>query len=340
MKKYVRGQIAAGKYPDGRIESEGKLVEVLGVSRSTVREGLSELEYEGVIDIVHGKGTFVCTAQTRIKTVSYVFSRVESESYDNPYYGGVFAGVEEEAKRIGAAIEYRSYGRKELLAGAADSHRFENPTVLVSYFPRAVIERAIASGVPFAAVDNLHEGLSFPTVVSEGVAAAYEAVSHLISLGHRKIAHVTGNMMEYSGKERLLGYKKALAAAGIAIDAALIIEGDFTWDAGYRAGEELAARKSEFTAAYFAGDTMAIAAMQYLMKQGVRVPEDVSIVGTDDIPAASQPMYSLTTMRLDTCAMGRSAMSLLADQCAGKREAPVMRVPRSLIVRSSAMSIG
>lgn len=339
VKKYVRDQISAGKYADGRIESEGKLVEVLRVSRSTVREGLSELEYEGVIDIIHGKGTFVRPAPPAIGTVSYVFSRVESESYDNPYYGGVFAGVEEEAKRIGAKIEYRSYGRKEILAGAADAHRFDGPTILVSYFPRTVFERAIASGVPFASVDNLHEGISFPTVVSEGIVAAYDAVSHLIALGHRKIAHVTGNLMEYSGKERLLGYQKALADAKISLDDSLIIEGDFTWDAGYRAGGTIALRSKDITAVYFAADTMAIAAMQCFMKAGIRVPDDLSIVGTDDIPAASQPLYSLTTMRLDTAAMGRSAMSLLAEQSRGKHEANVVRISRSLIIRSSARKI-
>ncbi|MBI4978922.1 MAG: GntR family transcriptional regulator [Spirochaetes bacterium] len=340
VKDYIKGRIIAGQYkPGDRIESEDALTKIMGLSRSSVREGLSELEFEGVIDIVHGKGTFIREKKTAAGTIAYVFSRVESEAYDNPYYGGVFAGVEEEAKRTGINIQYRSYGRQEILDASAVPHVFDLPSIFVSFFPRSFIERALASQIPFATIDILHEGLSFPSVVSDCFAMARDAVRYLISKGHRRIAHVAGNLLEYSGTERLAGYKAALQEHDIEFDERLVFEGAFTWESGYHAAKLMYPRLKEFSAVYFSGDTMALAAMQYFYKMGVRIPDDVSIIGNDDIAASSQPLYSLTTMRIDTREMGCAAYGLLKERMNGGTAMPVVRIPGTLIERATVKTL-
>jgi LacI family transcriptional regulator len=179
---------------------------------------------------------------------------------------------------------------------------------------------AAASGVPFVSV-----GRSIPAgtagIVVENRNAARRAVEHLIELGHRRIAHITGDPVMTDARARLAGYMDALRAAGIAPDAALVVEGSFLVDGGARGVAELLERGVEFTALFVANDVMAPSALLTLHRNGRSVPGDVSVVGFDDDEQSAWLDPPLTTMRQQLFEIGwnagAGALRLLEGQDAG-----------------------
>ncbi len=126
---------------------------------------------------------------------------------------------------------------------------------------------------------------------------AYVATRHLLDAGHRRIAFITGPATSSDANERLAGYRRALGAAGIAPDAALIVEGDFHERSGQRAVEHLLMHDVPFTAVFAANDLSAYGARLALYRRGIRVPEDVSLIGFDDLPGSMYTAPPMTTVR-------------------------------------------
>lgn len=162
------------------------------------------------------------------------------------------------------------------------------------------------------------------------------AVEHLISLGHRRIAMVTGPMIEECSNDRLGGYLSALSEAGIVFDPALVIEGDWSATSGDQAVARWREQNIDFTALFAQNDRMAIGAMRSLRQAGQRIPEDVSVIGFDDIPLASYFDPPLTTMRQDLEYIGGEAAQLLLDVIIEKDPArQSCQIPAELVVRES-----
>ncbi|MCB8942481.1 MAG: LacI family DNA-binding transcriptional regulator [Ardenticatenaceae bacterium] len=166
---------------------------------------------------------------------------------------------------------------------------------------------------PYVLIDHAGTGTTSNTVKAKNWEGSFEATSYLASLGHRRIGFVKGIMVVDSAKERLAGYEAALAQHGLAVDAALIQPGDFAWQTGYDAAHNLLALAEPPTAVIAASDACAFGVIEGLLAQGVRVPEDVSVVGFDDIPEARAIRPSLTTMRQDLRQMGRIATRILVN---------------------------
>ncbi|MGO2745428.1 LacI family DNA-binding transcriptional regulator [Microbacterium sp.] len=190
------------------------------------------------------------------------------------------------------------------------------------------------TSVPIVAVDP-HVGADDPATVSvandEGARAATE---HLISLGHRRIAHLRGRTDLESAQERERGYREALDAAGIPFDPALVADG------GYRAADSTAAANAILdlpdtpTAVFAANDLSAIEMMRIAAARGLRVPDDISVVGFDDILDAASHAPQLTTVRQPLPEMGTAAVTMLLDVLQGHEPEPI-RMPTTLIVRES-----
>jgi LacI family transcriptional regulator len=140
---------------------------------------------------------------------------------------------------------------------------------------------------------------------------AYLAVRHLIDLGHRRIAFITGPADNNDVAERLRGYARALAEADIAFDPALLAEGDLHEAGGLAALERLFDAGTAFSAIFAANDLSAYGARLGLYRRGIRVPEDMSLVGFDDLPGSSYTTPPLTTVRQPLYEMGRVASSAL-----------------------------
>jgi LacI family transcriptional regulator len=169
----------------------------------------------------------------------------------------------------------------------------------------------------------------------DNVAGARGAVEHLLSLGHRRIACITNAPLVYTAaQERLAGYTEALGAAGIDCDPILITEADFDAPSGHLAMARLLARTS-FDAAFVASDVVALGAIGALREAGKRVPDDISIVGFDDIPLAAYFDPPLTTVRLPAFELGQAAGRALVERLADRAVPHRTLLPTELIVRGS-----
>ena len=174
-----------------------------------------------------------------------------------------------------------------------------------------------------------------PSVDVDNVAGARGAVEHLISLGHRRIACITNAPLVYTAaQDRLDGYRLALEAAGLDAAPELVAEGAFDAPSGHAAMAQLLARTA-FDAAFVASDVVALGAIGALREAGRRVPDDVSIVGFDDIPLAAYFDPPLTTVRLPAYELGHAAGRALLERIADREIPPRTLLPTELIVRAS-----
>jgi LacI family transcriptional regulator len=194
-----------------------------------------------------------------------------------------------------------------------------------------------AHGYPFVVADprdTLEEGI--PAVSAAHSAGAKAAVEHLLGLGHRRIALVTGPRGWLSTEERLSGYQTALAAAGVMPKPELVTEGDFKLNGGRAAAARLLDLSEPPTAIFASNDNMAVGVMQVARDRGLRVPEDLSVVGFDDSESAGIVTPALTTVRQPLAELGRIAVSLLSRLIEGQRvEALRIELATRLVVRES-----
>ena len=172
-----------------------------------------------------------------------------------------------------------------------------------------ILPRLQASHRPCVLVGHDPDYPKLPWVDVDNVTGAKSMLEHLIGLGHRRIATIAGPQSNVAGRDRLKGYRLALAEAGIACDEALVAQGDYTEDSGYYAAQRLL--PAEPTAIFAASDSMAIGAIKALTQAGRRVPEDVSVGGYDDAPAATLVSPPLTTVQQSVIDLGKTAAEKL-----------------------------
>lgn len=169
-------------------------------------------------------------------------------------------------------------------------------------------------------------------------AGAYMAVRHLIELGHRRIAFVSGPPLHMDASERLAGYQRALREADIAADPKLIVEGDFHEASGLLAVNHLFETQQHFTAVFAANDLSAYGVRLSLYRKGIRVPDDISLVGFDDLPGSSYTTPPLTTIRQPLYDIGRIATQSLLGLINGGA-APRAVPPLELVVRETTRRV-
>jgi len=192
-------------------------------------------------------------------------------------------------------------------------------------------------GYPFVVVDArapLHEGI--PAVTAANSSGAKQAIAHLLDHGHRRIGVITGPRSWNASNERLIGYHAALAGGGLVPDPHLEVEGDFEHETGYAGATKLLSLPDPPTAIFAFNDDMAVGALNAALQRGLRVPEDLSIVGFDDSVQAQNVSPALTTVYQPLAEMGRMAVSLLTRILEGQRlEAVRVELGTRLIVRGT-----
>jgi DNA-binding LacI/PurR family transcriptional regulator len=180
----------------------------------------------------------------------------------------------------------------------------------------------------------------YASVTLDDEKAGYIATEHLIQLQHTKIALITGPMKEDSSQNRLKGYQAALHKMGIPCDSASILEGDWSATSGYQAIKHFLSAGVKFSAVFAQNDRMAVGAIRALRDAGKHVPQDVSVVGVDDMPLASYFDPPLTTILQDTYRMGRLAACTLIDAIEQPEKAcQPMHIEPRLIVRQSTIQL-
>jgi LacI family transcriptional regulator len=194
-----------------------------------------------------------------------------------------------------------------------------------------------AQRYPFVVLDpRASLGAGIASVSAANTPGAIHATGHLLGLGHRRIAAITGPAGWCATEERLVGYRAALSGVGVRPESALVVESNFEIDGGRRAASALLDAASPPTAIFAFNDNLAIGAIQAAGERGLRVPEDVSIVGFDDSDLAPIVTPPLTTIRQPLAEMGRMAVTLLARLIAGDTvEALKVELSAGLVVRGS-----
>jgi LacI family transcriptional regulator len=197
----------------------------------------------------------------------------------------------------------------------------------------------LAAGMPIVAADNAPPGMAADTVVLDNRKAAALATSHLLALGHRVVATISGPPHRFVAQERFVGFKMALEANGLSLDPGHVRRGDFHVVAAREAGLALLRSAPRPTAIFVANNQMLIGVMQAVAEMGLSVPRDVSIVSIDDFPWAAAFMPALTTVRQPIDAMAEAAIERLKLRIGGLLEDPCrMVLAPELVVRQSCQA--
>lgn len=196
---------------------------------------------------------------------------------------------------------------------------------------------------PVVLVDEQLPGFDLPAVVSDNRRGARELAKHVLDQGHERVVVIGGPKELWTAEQRLAGYREAFAASGRDPDEVPVLFGDYRQQSGTELAEQLLSVDVAVrpTALLCANDLMAIGALEYCKHVGIRVPEDVSVVGFDDLPFASLLTPRLTTVRQPAREMGEGAANVLFDLLEGKTDGrPSQPYPVSIQIRDSAAPPG
>lgn len=297
-------------------------------ARQRVREVAARLCYAP-----HGVARSLITSKT--STVGVLLPDLYGE-----FFSEVIRGMDLAAQRSGFQI---------LVSSSHDSkHEIESALVamrgrvdgLIAMSPHLDVPSIVANvpaTVPIVLLNCAVTGEGYDVLTIENRGGAQAMVRHLLSLGHRAIAMITGGEGNYDADERLLGYRKAMREAAITVPNEWEIPGDFSEAAGYRAAGTLLALKPRPTAVFAANDSMAIGAMSAFREAGLRVPEDIAVAGFDDIPLARYMSPPLTSVHVAIAELGAQAVQTLLHSVDKKNEHTRrhQRFPTTLVIRQS-----
>jgi LacI family transcriptional regulator, repressor for deo operon, udp, cdd, tsx, nupC, and nupG len=258
----------------------------------------------------------------------------------NTFFSEILGGIQQVASAAGLTMLIGDTGRTQaredgyiryLLNGRADG-------ALLLADPKAAwfdIPNVNAQGIhPIVTISEVGPDHATTAVSIDNAAAAEAAVQHLIAQGHRRIAHLTGPRTDILTRERLAGYRRALASAGLPLRDDYVIPGDYSLASGRAAFDRFRQMPDRPTALFFANDESAMGFISSAHLAGVRVPQDVSVVGFDDIHFAQSCIPALTTIRQPRAEMGAAAMRLLLAIIADEAP-PSVCLPYELIARAS-----
>jgi LacI family transcriptional regulator, repressor for deo operon, udp, cdd, tsx, nupC, and nupG len=320
-----------------------------GVSTATVsrslrgRDGVSPGTAQRVRDVAEQMGYAASPFASRLASGRAGTVAVVLPYLDRWFFGEILGAAEPAFREAGLDLLLYHVGdaetRREYFSFGLLRKRVDGVLLVTLALTAREIEALRALEVPVGTVGVDVEG--FYCVSIDDVEAAKNAVQHLVNLGHVRIALIAGDTEDVSmftvPRDRRAGYRAALKAAGLPLDPSLEVQGDFTAIGGARAAGELFGRPNPPTAIFAESDEMAVGALSTLSRLGLRVPEDVSVVGFDDHPLAD--IFDLTTVSQAVADQGRAVAGHLVGALGGSIAHPgpgQLRVPTRLVVRGSA----
>jgi DNA-binding LacI/PurR family transcriptional regulator len=253
-------------------------------------------------------------SKKRTETIAFIIPNTSHHVFSHPYFSQLLEGINEVLDNCNYNLLLSTTPSVTNEATAYDkilkNRRVDGIILSSASVKDKNILRMVESGFPVVYLGRWHHE-DVLTVERDDLNGAYMATEHLIRIGRKKIVHISGPLDHQEGIDRLEGYKKALADHKILFDPALIIEKDFSRQAGYDAATELADRNITYDAVFAGNDLMAIGAMRYYKENKIAVPEDVAMVGFDDIEMATVVSPMLTTIHQPMRQIGRAAAEKL-----------------------------
>ncbi|MGQ4386249.1 LacI family DNA-binding transcriptional regulator [Streptomyces sp. SAS_270] len=320
-----------------------------GVSRGTVSRVLNGGHYvspaaqEAVNAAIHRTGYVVnrharSLITGRSDSIGFLLTEPQERFFEDPNFNVLLRGCTQ-------ALAAHDVPLLLMLAGTEDERRritryitaghVDGVLLVSSHSGDPVAEELREAGVPLVACGKpIGLGSKVSYVAADDRDGARDMVQHLLSLGRRRIGMVTGPLDTPGGVERLAGYREVLSAAGIEPDDRLIASGDYSRASGEAGAEQLLARVPDMDAVFVASDLMAQGVLAALRKAGLRVPEDVSVGGFDDSPAATAANPALTTIRQPWDRISNEMVRVLLAQIGGEDPAAVI-LPTELVRRQS-----
>jgi len=258
----------------------------------------------------------------------------------NPFYAEVLNGMEAAAREknyhIILANTQRDYKKEEEAINLLLTKRVDGLLITPVQDRDDDIKNLIDANIPFVIVGRDFENIEVDAVYNDEVKGGFLATEYLINKGHKRIALVDGFLYKSPARGRLEGYKKALKKYGIPLDGDLLSVGDIDVKDGYERTKQLLEKELNFTAIFAYNDMMAFGAMQAIKEKGLRIPEDIGLVGYDDIPFSSLISPALTTIRLQKQDLGVESVKLLFSRMNGNRKkAKKIMLDVELIIRET-----
>lgn len=263
----------------------------------------------------------------------------------NPLFPEVIKGAEKAASEKGLSLILCNTDENKIKEKAHIRFLIDRRVDGILLFSSRIEDETIAevenSGIPFVLVNRGSRSNTGSYVVVDNARGAQLATQHLIQLGHRRIAHISGFLYTETGLERLEGFRKSLNAAGLPFDSEYMVEAGFAEQKGYCAMLKLLSLAKPPTAVFAANDLVAMGAMSAIFAKGLRVPEDISIVGFNDIWVAGRITPALTTIRVPLNKMGYMALQMIADKIKKSRgNTDRIILEPDLVIRFSTQQIG
>ena len=311
-----------------RVANNDPSLRIAPATRSRIEALLRETEYQpnGVARGLKLRQTFVWA--------------VVIPDITNPFFGALFRGIEDGASPRGYNVLLcntdGSPERQRSHLHSLAARRVDGVILASTVLKDPAVRWLRHQRTPYVLVNRYSDEALDPFVGSDDVTGARLATQHLISLGHVRIAHLAGQTTISTGVHRRRGYQQALAEAGLPFDGDLLMDAGFTEDGGDRAMERLLGLKNPPTAVFAVTDMTAVGAYAAARRLGVRIPEDLAIVGYNDIPLAARLIPGLTSVHVPIHELGTVAARILLEQIESSELAPrrVVFAPQ-LVVRGS-----
>jgi DNA-binding LacI/PurR family transcriptional regulator len=265
-------------------------------------------------------------------------------SISDPFAGPVVNGIEDIANQHGYSVLLANSSAdpaRELQAVRSfQERRVDGVLVAVSRVGALYAPQLAELQIPIVLINNQSAGEYLYSVAIENVTESRRLVHHLISLGHKRVGYIGDKLGFHSDVERLAGYRSALEEAGIEFDPGYVVHGDSHPEGGLTAMNKLLEVSPRPTAVFCYNDLTALGAYGALAAKGLSIPDDISIVGFDDLFFSRYLRPALTTIRQPMLEMGRLAMSMLLDLLSGKSADRNLKVYGELMVRGSSAPPG
>lgn len=330
VQESIRKRILDGTWGAGiKIPSERELELELGISRLTISKGLAHLVAEGLLTRRRGQGTFVTdqSRQTRHKGLWVKSISPMAEALGGvPVKHGVMEGLYDAVGGLGFQVGVDFYRTPAEQIALLDRPLDPRTGGLIIWFePAADTEVALSRlqewGVPFVLLDAYSGKLATDYVVSDNLEGGRLLVEHLVQMGHQQVGYVSRPIDRTSLRDRQAGFLQGMVTHGLPLQAGQVVQlpqpGEAALAEVPAVVEHFLALTPRPTALCFCNDDLALEAVDYLRTKGIRVPQDLSVVGYDNVDRSRYGLVPLTTVQQDFYGMGKAAGEILSERLNG-----------------------